>query len=149
MNDTIDNGATKAATEYLDLYSKYNTSLRTWFVGFGFGFPATLILEDKAVDKLVTAQSLECVVLLFLIGGSAQIFIAWMNKTVNWCGYYGAENKGFKDTSGFKWSDWISKQYWIDIFFDFLTFGVYVRAVYLVFDAYALPLPPTVLPLLP
>ncbi len=67
------------------LYTEYNKSLRAWLVGFGFGVPALFIINQEAQSKLIKSEDSQCIIYMFLIGASAQVILAFINKTIAWC----------------------------------------------------------------
>ena len=82
----------------LGLYGEYNKTLRAWFVGFGFGVPAALIFKGGRTELLADPNHM-CIVAAFLIGAGAQIFIAFLNKTISWCAYYREEKEQQTETA--------------------------------------------------
>ena len=71
----------------LSLYNEYNKTLRAWLVGFGISVPALFIINTDAQDLLANSAHKCSIIYPFLIGVSAQILIAFVNKIVAWCAY--------------------------------------------------------------
>ena len=89
--------------DFLDLYSDYNRVLRNWLVAFGAGVPATILINDKLLNKFVVSGDLgNYFVALFFIGIMLQVCLALINKYMNWINHYYSfkgiklPNKGFK-----------------------------------------------------
>ena len=77
------------ASDGFGAYLEYNKVLRTWFVGFGIGGPALLLVNNSIAKSLVEAGQLRAVVFLFLLGTTAQVLGALLNKIANWYVYIG------------------------------------------------------------
>ena len=106
-------------------YSSYNNLLRTWFVAFGIGAPATFLINNGLVKYISPTTGDPGIIKLFLWGAAAQILMSFINKVINWCSYYNSTT--YKDnpiTCGDKLSYKISQaENWflIDVFFDLIT----------------------------
>lgn len=115
------------ASEAIRAYAEYNRILRTWFVAFGIGGPALFLVNDKIAEKLVTLGHLRWVVALFLIGATAQVLGALLNKIANWYVYVCTIDPEMKGSRRQRFADWLMDQFWIDITIDVITivsFGV-------------------------
>lgn len=81
------------ATDSLKSYLEYNKILRAWFVAFGVGGPALFLVNDKVADKFAKLGSLKILAALFLIGATAQVLGAFLNKIANWYVYMSCERR--------------------------------------------------------
>jgi len=116
------------AKGYFEQYWRYCSSLRNWFVAYGIG-GCILFVSDKAeLFQQITLERKRFVVITFLVGVIAQVFLAGLNKWIHWYIYWGKEDEGFRQTWRYKASDWISTQFWIDIVVDLITFGSFGAA---------------------
>jgi len=114
-------------------YNSYNNTLRAWFVAFGVGVPATFLINEDLVKYISPETGNPDIVVLFFIGVGAQVLMAFLNKTINWCDYY--KDETFKcNPTGFwqntaniisKASNW----YLIDFCFDLITIGFFTYAI--------------------
>ncbi|MHC4458062.1 MAG: hypothetical protein ACYS0I_13445 [Planctomycetota bacterium] len=114
--------------EYFDVYWRYSTALRNWFVLFGVG-GCILFISDKAeMFKEVCQQTKRLIIGSFIAGVALQIFLVFMNKVTHWCVYYGkVENKDFRETRRYKFFHRLSNWFIIDFLIDVLTviaFGI-------------------------
>lgn len=115
--------------DYFPAYLEYNKILRTWFVAFGIGGPALLLVNRSLIDKLNATSNLRCVAIAFIFGASVQVIGAMLNKYANWYMYLGKDEK-FKRTWQYKFSFFLLHQFWIDISIDIFTFVVFGYAAW-------------------
>lgn len=120
VTDDMDEG-----TDSFKSYMEYNKVLRTWFVAFGIGGPALLLVNEKIAQRLAEAKSLRLIASLFLVGAAAQVLGAFINKTVNWFVYRGAIDEGTSPSCCCKLAEKIADQFWIDILLDIITIGCF------------------------
>lgn len=115
-------------------YQEYNKVLRAWFVAFGFGVPATFLLNNDLVKYISLPNGEPHIFVVFLIGAGTQVFMALLNKSINWCMYYKKRKfpKGKPKNiweglaNGFsKASNW----YLIDVVADVVTFACFAYAI--------------------
>ena len=118
-------------------YLEYNKVLRTWFVGFGIGGPALLLVNNNIAKSLVEAGQLRDVVSFFLIGTTAQVLGALLNKIANWYVYLGTIDAGLKGSRRQRFAEWAISQFWIDIVVDLLTIGCFGYAAWLLMTVFA------------
>lgn len=112
------NEKTKSESEgFYDEYAASRNTIRVWFVTFGIGGLYLLLTNEKLMCKLKSTGDLKCIATLFLIGIGAQLFIAIINKWVNWYIYYFDQVENWFS----KIIDDISSQFWIDIICDIAT----------------------------
>ena len=116
-----------------DLYSEYNKVLRSWFVAFGVGGPAMILVNEDVRSQLVNSGQLKSVVVLFLIGVAAQVGIALLNKVLNWYGYCGEESETFKETRRYRLANSVLEWFWLDIAADLAAVVVFGWAIIKVF----------------
>jgi hypothetical protein len=121
-----------------DAYSSYNNTLRAWFVAFGVGVPATFLVNQELIKYISPTNGDPSIVIYFLIGAGAQVLMAFLNKTINWCNYY-KDTKFNNSPTGF-WqcsADFFAKAsnwYVIDFFFDIVTIGFFSYALWELFN---------------
>ena len=120
-------------------YLEYNKILRTWFVAFGIGGPALLLVNKDAAQRLATLGELTWVAGLFLAGAALQIFGALVNKTANWYVYQSVHDEQNKSRIQYVVANFIIEQFWIDVFLDFLTAASFGWATWLLLTAFGVP----------
>lgn len=125
------------AGDGFNAYLEYNKVLRTWFVGFGIGGPALLLVNNNIAKSLVEAGQLRDVVFLFLIGTTAQVLGALLNKIANWYVYIGTVDTSLKGSRRQRFADWLIGQFWIDIAVDVLTIVSFGYAAWLLLTVFA------------
>ena len=119
---------------FFDAYASAATNLRTWFVAYGIGAPVLFLSNEVLWQALSKAKCAECVAFLFLMGVGFQVLIAIINKNAMWFCYFGECKASFKETRRFKFWDWVSEQFWIDIVCDFTSIACFIVATYRVFQ---------------
>jgi len=112
-------------------YVEYNKTLRAWFIAFGAGGPALLLVEEDLRNALCEANALRHVVILFLIGVAAQVAGAVLNKWVNWGMYYGCVESAAKDRWYCRLASHLHNKAWIDIALDAATIFLFGCAAWL------------------
>ena len=122
---------------YFESYAEYNRILRSWFVAFGVGGLALFLLESPVREILFTSGQTRVLVILFLIGVTAQIVVAFLNKYANWYCYFGEDNPAFLRSGVYRFWSRIASQFWIDIIFDILTVGCFLVAIWMLFEIFA------------
>jgi len=122
---------------YFESYAEYNRILRSWFVAFGVGGLALFLLESPAREALLASGQTRAVVILFLVGVTAQIVVAFLNKYANWYCYFGEDNPAFLRSSPYRFWSRIASQFWIDIILDILTVSSFLAAIGILFDIFA------------
>ena len=73
---------------FKESYADYNRILRTWFVAFGIGVPAALILKPETREVIACSRFAGFIVFSLIIGTVVQILVAILNKYVAWCNYH-------------------------------------------------------------
>ena len=121
---------------YFESYAEYNRILRSWFVAFGIGGLALFLLESPVREALLASGHTRTMVILFLIGVTAQIIVAFLNKYANWYCYFGEDNQVFMRTRVYRFWAHIASQFWIDIFFDVLTVACFLVAIWMLFEIF-------------
>jgi hypothetical protein len=118
---------------YYQNYAEYNRTLRAWFVVFGVGGPATLIVNKELSLQLAQAGALRYVVALFLIGAAAQVAIALVNKTASWYCYAAELNpKLLRDPVHRFWA-WVNQQFILDVVMDLISVVTFTAAIWELF----------------
>jgi len=127
------------AEEYFDIYWRYCSALRNWFVAFGIG-GCILFVSDKAkIFQDVSQPTKIWIVGSFVAGVALQILLALINKWTHWYVYHGKEEeekkgeKDFQETRRYKYAYWLSNVFGIDVLVDFLTIIAFSIATALVF----------------
>jgi hypothetical protein len=118
-------------------YSEYNRILRLWFVTFGFGVPATFLFNEKIAEELARQHELRNVAVLFIIGASAQVIVAFVNKFCSWSSYFGEVSKPYSKTCRYRFTNWLNEQFWIDVVLDILSIGVFGVGIWKVLTIFA------------
>ncbi len=122
---------------YYQNYAEYNRTLRAWFVVFGVGGPATLIVNKELSMQLAQAGALRYVVALFLVGAMAQIAIALINKTASWYCYAAELNpRRARDPVHRFWA-WVNQQFILDVVMDLTSILAFAAAVWELFRLFA------------
>jgi len=129
--------ANAAPPAYFESYAEYNRILRSWFVAFGIGGLALFLLESPVRESLLASGRTRILVVLFLIGVTAQIIVAFLNKYANWYCYFGEDNPAFMRTRLYRFWSGIASQFWIDIIFDILTVGCFLSGIWMLFEIFA------------
>ena len=119
-------------------YGDYAKQLRAWLVTFGLGGPVLFFTKPELFEKL-SANTRVAVVWAFLGGCGLQIFLAVLNKYINWVNYNYCQkllkNPAYKQSKFERATDWTSDQIWIDFVIEVLTIVAFVYAVYQVTSA--------------
>ena len=68
-------------------YLEYNRTLRAWYVGFGVGGPVLVLTQKHLWDVIAKSDVALPLTLWFVFGVAVQIFIAILNKWMNWLRY--------------------------------------------------------------
>jgi len=123
-------------------YADYNKVLRTWFVAFGIGVPAALLLDKDARELLHTSCSTELIIYSLVIGTAIQIFLAFLNKYIAWCNSYiilndeSEEKDKVEVNELIEWIANLTEKIWIDVVGDIVTivlFGIAILSLYRLF----------------
>lgn len=88
------------AVEAWNAYGSYNNLLRAWFVAFGIGVPATFLVNPNLAQHITLPEGDPKIFTAFLVGAGAQVFMAFINKVINWCQYY-TDSQVTGDSTGF------------------------------------------------
>jgi hypothetical protein len=112
-------------------YQEYNKTLRAWFVSFGVGGPALLLVNAALLETVRRSGYALCIIVLFLLGGVFQIVVAFLNKTASWHMYRGEGDDAYMATGKYKCWAKINDSYWIDFLLDVLTLLAFGAAIVL------------------
>ena len=93
-----------------------------------------MVVEPALRAALVKHDALMPVVICFLVGCGCQVFIAFVNKILAWCGYYGAANPKFKNTWRYKIAHEMGRWFVWDIALDIITIVSFCRATLIIFS---------------
>jgi len=118
--------------DYFEQYWRYCSALRNWFVIYGIG-GCILFITDKAKIFQDIPFIFKSLVILLLFGGVAvQIILAFINKCIHWCVYWGDESESFGKSWLYRMAKRVSSWFWIDVAIDLITFAAFVYATLLV-----------------
>ena len=121
------------AKEHFDVYWRYCSSLRNWFVAFGVG-GCILFISDRAKIFQEVSQPMKVkIVASLIVGVIAQIVLALINKWTQWYVYWGEESVNLQNKYRYKISCKLSTWFWIDILADLVTVVAFAIATVNVF----------------
>lgn len=120
---------------FFDSYASATTNLRTWLVAYGVGAPVLFLSNESVWEALAEAKCAELTGMLFLSGVAFQVVIAIINKYIMWFCYFGEAKPSFKSSWKYRFCDWFSERFGIDIFSDFASIACFVVATYRVYTA--------------
>ncbi len=81
--------------------------------------PRRPIFHPQILPKtLKNKHAASCIIGLFLAGVSVQVCAALLYKATMWYLYFGETSSAFQRTRRHKWCDWLSEQFWLELFFD-------------------------------
>ncbi len=126
----------REAQSYYQNYAEYNRTLRAWFVVFGVGGPATLIVNKELTDRLAQTGALRYVVAMFLVGAAAQVLIALTNKIASWYCYSAEAHPELADKGSRRIWAWVNQQFILDVAMDLtsvIAFGLAIWELYRLF----------------
>jgi len=125
------------AHAYFESYAEYNRILRSWFVAFGIGGLALLLVEDKLRAALAASGEARTVATLFLTGVALQILIAVLNKYANWYCYAGEDDPAYQHTSAYRFWSGFARKFIIDVLVDLTTAISFFTAIGVLFNIFA------------
>jgi len=109
------------AKDYFEQYWRYCSSLRNWFVAYGIG-GCVLFMSDKAqIFQTLSLNTKATVIISFIIGVAAQVILAFINKWIHWCVYWGEEDSNFRCSRWNKYAEALSSCFIIDLVVDLIT----------------------------
>jgi len=117
------------AHAYFESYAEYNRILRSWFVAFGIGGLALLLVEDKLRSALAASGEARVVAMLFLSGVALQILIAGLNKYANWYCYAGEDDPAYRRTVSYRFWSGFARQFILDVLVDLATAVCFFTAI--------------------
>lgn len=126
----------RAVPAHFESYAEYNRILRSWFVAFGIGGLALLLVEETLRAALINSGEARTVVALFLAGVALQIFIAGLNKYANWYCYAGEDDAGYRRTAAYRFWSGIARQFIIDVIVDLATAVCFFAAIGILFGVF-------------
>jgi hypothetical protein len=101
--------------ENFSVYVEYSRTLRIWLVAYGIGGPVLFLTQTEISKKILESGHALIVVSLFFLGVFSQIFIALLNKYVNWYLYCYADPENRKYPRLYEWVKNVSQKIEIDI----------------------------------
>jgi hypothetical protein len=114
-------------------FSLVETILRTWFVAYGIGGPILFMTQASLRAKLVAAPNGWLIGILFLAGLAVQVFESFLYKMTTLHLYRGEVENDIKSCCTYAFSEWVERNYWIDIILDLATFALFAYATILAF----------------
>ena len=118
-------------------YQEYNKTLRTWFVTFGLGVPALLLVNDKLWPALYAYTHHTWIIQLYIIGCAAQVGVAMLNKFIAWHNYDDHQTSATRDSCLHKLCRKLENVFLIDMVADAITAIAFAYATLLVFEVFA------------
>ena len=110
---------------YYDAYVGFARTLRVWFIAYGIGGPAVFLTNEPAGKRLFGSGAGDIVAYAFLGGVALQIALALLYKTAMWYLYIGELNKNARAGRLYRFSDWLSESYWIEMLGDVVTLALF------------------------
>ena len=116
--------------EYFRVFEEYSKTVKGWFIAYGIGAPVLFLTQEKVSEKIIESGEAKLIVLLFLSGVVIQVFIALVNKWNNWYIYLKYDNSKEYNHQGMlvTFCCKLSRQVWIDILIDILSFCLFFFA---------------------
>jgi hypothetical protein len=108
----------KKATGYFEGYASFAGVLRTWLIAYGIGGPVLFVTHSEVAKQLSASGQSRHIAILFLIGVLLQVIVALLYKGAMWYLYFGEEDDEIQKTKRYKFSDWLSGEFWIEFLFD-------------------------------
>ncbi len=118
------------AVAHFSNYAEYNKTVRTWFVSFGIAGMALLLTNPSLFEQL-SIQNRRCVVYGFLVATGCQVIDGFINKSAAWYMYAGSASPDLRATTKYKFWEWITQQYWIDLLADLASILCFGGVAYL------------------
>ena len=117
-------------------YEEHMKTLRAWFVAYGVGGPILFVTQEHFAKRLLESGELFWLTLFFFGGVGLQIFIAAINKWVNWYIYF-ADKNNITDGPWFTVTSKISRMFWLDIVCDIGSAALFAAATIKVFYVFS------------
>ena len=113
---------------YFESYKEFAWRFRLWLVTYGAGIPVITLANKDIFVKVIDSKYGHIAMIFALIGVGIQILVTWIFKTCMW--YCDREAKGelSEKSKRFRFSVWITENYWIEIVLDILTLVFYSSA---------------------
>jgi hypothetical protein len=108
----------KKAIGYFEGYASFAGVLRTWLIAYGIGGPVLFVTHSDIAKQLSASGESRYIAVLFLIGVFLQVMVALLYKGAMWYLYIGEEDHEMQKTKRYKFSDWLSAAFWLEMFFD-------------------------------
>jgi hypothetical protein len=133
MNISLQQTNSVKRQENGEAFDRYEKMLRTWFVAYGIGGPILFMIQASLRAKLVAAPNGWLIGILFLAGLAVQVFESFLYKMTTWYLYRGEVENDTKSCRTYAFSEWVERNYWIDIILDLATFALFAYATILAF----------------
>jgi hypothetical protein len=111
-------------------YEEHSKNLRTWLVAYGIGGPVLIVSNQRLSDLLINSVDLRNYIYAFLGGVATQVFLSVLNKNVMWGCYCGEQLEEFRNSIFYKFANWFSVQYWIDLLADLISIVLFIYATF-------------------
>jgi hypothetical protein len=128
VNMSIIDPANEDAKTYVESYLSFARTLRTWLVAYGIGAPVLLASQEAFSTVFKNKEVVILIIHAYLVGVCLQIFSAILYKASMWYIMWGALKETFKSSRRYKFSDWVSEQLWIELFFDIASISLFAWA---------------------
>ena len=83
---------------YFQQYWLYCSALRNWLVAYGIGACALFLTDTADIFKGTTEKKRLAIVVAFLSGVAAQIFLTFIIKIMQWYLYAGEDSEVIRST---------------------------------------------------
>jgi hypothetical protein len=115
---------------HYEAYASFAKVVRAWLVAYGIGAPVLFFSRDKVADAMTKSHLGQGIVIVFLVGVCIQVAGALLFKTTEWYLFCGEVDAPFLKCRRYKFAEWISNQYWIELLIDFGTIAAFIWATY-------------------
>jgi hypothetical protein len=123
-----------AVSHFKEPYREFAKTLRTWLVAYGIGVPVLFASQDKLADKVAASGYGRQIIVLLLVGVAIQIASAFLYKTAMWYLYCGELTPEICGGKRYRFADWISMQYWLELLFDVSAVTLFVIGTWRLLD---------------
>ncbi len=112
---------------FYEAYAGFARNVRTWFIAYGIGAPVLFVSNPEAWRTISGSGDGRTIAYLFLAGVAVQIAVAILYKTAMWYLYVSELDHHQARGWRYRFSDWVSESYLLEMAFDSATlvlFGV-------------------------
>ena len=121
----------ESGVKYFEVYGEYSRTLRAWFVAYGVGAPVLFLTQERISTQVADSGFATLIVNLFLLGVAFQVFLALLNKWVNWVIYAFGDSENHKGKFYVTAADKVSEWFWLDFLLDVGSFAAFAAATIL------------------